>query len=1448
MLPLEAAPRKGKLPVSFVQERLWFLDQLEPGGSAYNVPVALRLGGKLDAAALQAALDEVISRHESLRSTFNYADGVLEQVIQSTSPVKIRITDLQGLPQEQRGAHVEELATQEARGSFDLANGPLLRAHLLRLSPAEQIFVVVMHHTISDGWSLALFFRELAVLYDGLQGAKSVSKLPELPLQYVDFAHWQRQWMQGPVLTHELAYWKHALEGAPSNLDLPTDTAPPPQPTGRAARHAIVLGEKLQSALTQLGRREGCTPFIILMTALHLTLHKWTQARDLVIGTVVAGRTRREVENMIGCFMNFLPIRAKLAGAETGRDILARVRASVLEGQTHQDCPFEKVVEALKPQRRLNQNPLYNVALLVQNFPSDLFPSQQVSATVMPVSTQAALLDLRFEAEQTKQGLSLTCEYKTELFKEETIVEFLSSYRQILELLANDPTAPLTEFKISSALDDQAQAARTREQKLRLAVTSTFTCEPVAESLEFWMRQLDLPSVIHFAPYNQVFQQLLDPNSLLRTNQLGLNAVILRFEDWAKSSSAAFEDGSTDENIKRTVGEFINAVRSAASLSSTPFLVCVCPSSPSFVRDPRRAEFLGRMEESLRTGLEHGGAVYLLTSTELERWYHVAEFYDAASDELGHVPYTPVFFTALGTAIARKLHALNRPPHKVIVLDCDHTLWSGVCGEDGAKGIKLDPPRLALQRFMRAQHESGMLLCICSKNNEQDVLEVFSQRLDMPLRHEHFTGLRLNWLPKSESLKSLAAELGLGLNSFIFLDDNPVECAEVEANCPEVLTLQLPENPALIPQFLDHCWVFDHLKVTEEDRRRSELYRQNQQRETLRQQVPTLAEFLAGLELHVSLEPIIPAQCARVAQLTHRTNQFNFTTQRLTESQLQQTLTRCEGLSVQVRDRFGDYGLVGVMLYEMEQQSLKVISFLLSCRVLGRGVEHQMLARLGELARKHRTDWVDVHFVPTEKNKPGLDFLESVGSAFKQPLNGGYVFRFPAGFAAEVVFHPAVAETRREGYENVATSRIEAGAGSTRKFEACRKIALEACDPMLIHREIQAGLVRRQADHLGYAAPQTEIERQLCRIWESLLHVEQVGLHDNFFTLGGHSLLAVRLFAEIEKLTGRKFPLITLFGAPTVSELAKALSRDDSAGASSLLVPIQPKGSKPPLFLIHGAGGDVLWGYANLAQHLPPDQPLYGIKSRGQIGLEEFTRLEDMARCYLEAVRRHQPNGPYYLGGYCFGGNVAYEMARQLRAQGQQVALVALLDSAPSNTGYETVTWWRPSFSWRFIRNLASWLQDFASLPAHDRRNFFERKARWFGRKVLRRLRLERGPAPVDLEEVIDPSRIPDHELKLWQIHLQALTDHVEQAYAGGVVLLRTRGQALLCSLEEDFCWRKVVQGDVRIVFVPGSHESIFMEPNVRSLAKELSALLTQAQAQAAVPPIPKSCANKSRT
>jgi FkbH-like protein len=323
-----------------------------------------------------------------------------------------------------------------------------------------------------------------------------------------------------------------------------------------------------------------------------------------------------------------------------------------------------------------------------------------------------------------------------------------------------------------------------------------------------------------------------------------------------------------------------------------------------------------------------------LTWDELSDWYPVQEFYDASANELGHVPYTPVFFTALATAIARKFHALNRPPIKVVALDCDNTLWTGVCGEDGADGLRLEPCRIALHHFMRKQADAGVLLCAVSKNNEQDVREVFRCRKDMPLRSSDFAAWKLNWLPKSENLKALARELNLGLDSFVFVDDNPVECAEVEASCPGVRTLLLPEDPEQIPQFLKHCWVFDHLKLTAEDRSRAEKYRQNQEREKFREQSPSLSDFLGGLELQVDIEPMKADQLARVCQLTQRTNQFNCTTRRRSEADIQKLLDTAQILTISVRDRFGDYGLTGLVVYQLHKSALEVDSFLLSCRVL----------------------------------------------------------------------------------------------------------------------------------------------------------------------------------------------------------------------------------------------------------------------------------------------------------------------------------------------------------------------------------------------------------------------------------------------------------------------------------------------------------------------------------
>ncbi len=1440
--PAPLIPRRAAgtpAPLSFAQQRLWFIHQLDPASPAYHLPVALRLAGSLDVPALEQALNALVERHETLRTTFAAMDGQLTQIIAPVEDRPLPVVDLREYSPAERKTQAERLLAREAHRPFDLARGPLLRYTLLRLEEREYVLLVVMHHIISDGWSVGVFFRELEELYHA-KLRQQPPRLPELPIQYADYACWQQQTMQGEGLEKHLAFWKEKLAGAPASLALPADHTPSASASPRGNLRSLKLPRPFCAAMETMAQAQGATSFMVLMSALFVLLHKWSRQTDLVVGTVVAGRTRREIENLVGCFMNFLPVRAQLsAPAVTGRDLLDQLRATILEAYAHQDCPFDKVVEALNPERKLNQNPLYNVAFLLQNYPADIFGGDTIASSYLPVNTEAALLDLRFVAEEDPDGMTINCEYDVEQFEGATIEHLLASYKQVLETLVEQPQTPLAEFRLSPGLQAQAEAVWLQTARQTVAVAATFTAEPLEEPLRFWMQELDVPTAIRFAPYQQLFQQLLDPASLLATNAGGVNVVLIRLEDLLPRGEhpQAGPPPPTEEAIGQTVRELLLALQGAAARSATPYLVCLCPDSPPVLNNPQQAGLFQRLKQQLATELATVGGIHLVTAEELFGLYPIADYDDPAANQLGHVPYTPLFFAALGTLIARKIHALRRPPKKVIALDCDQTLWTGVCGEDGPRGIQLDPPRLALQQFMRAQHEQGMLLCLCSKNNEAEVSEVFQGRPEMPLRREHFAARRINWHPKSENLRALAQELRLGLDSFVLVDDNPLECAEVEANCPEVLTIQLPEDPAGIPQFLKHLWAFDHLKTTAEDRGRPAQYHQNRMREQLLAESPSLADFLAGLNLQIRIEEAREEQLARIAQLTQRTNQFNCTTRRRTEGEVAR-LWR-EGplriLAVSVSDRFGDYGLVGVLLYETAGEALVVETFLLSCRVLGKGVEHRLLAHLGQLALKLGLRRVDIPFVATAKNQPALDFLSSLGASFRQGTDGDMVFRFPVEVAAAATFDPQTAEAPVERPLPSAPKPTPPAGEEPDGTPASRYrwIALHAQEPAQILEAIRSKTAAGpRPERAAYAPPETETQRQLCALWEELLRITQVGIHDDFFALGGTSLLAVRLFAQIEKQTGRKLPLVTLFKAPTIEQLARILERKPAPAGRSSLVPLQPKGSKPPLFLVHGAGGGILWGYANLAMRLGTDQPLYGIEPRGMSGLQPVT-VEELAARYVKDVRAFQPQGPYSLGGYCFGGYVAYEMARQLEAQGQRVALLALIDSAAPNGSYDRVPWWRPGFYPKFLRNCAYWLGDFAKVKPDLRREFVRRKLGVMRKKILAYFRPGRGgPKPVILEEFIDVSQFPEPELQLWQAHLRAGTDYWPKPYGGRVTLFRTCGQPFLCSFDPRYGWDELAAGGIEIVIIPGSHESIFVEPDVMALAGALKTALANARGE----------------
>ena len=1021
---LPRARRDSDAPLSFAQQRLWLIHQMDPEGFLYNVPRALRMQGVLDADVLERSLNEVVRRHEVLRTLFpSQAEQPVQRILPSFH-VPLPVTDLTAVPEDARDGEVQRVALEFYRCPFDLKQGPLIRACLMRLSERDHVLVVVMHHIVSDGITGGLLFGELGSIYGSFIAGRS-SSLPNLPLQYADFAQWEREWLTDPVLEDKLGYWRKHLAGSPAILDLPTDLPRPATRAYRGKSSSFLLSKAASDEVKALSQRQGVTLFTALLTALNLLLTRWSGSNDLVIGTVSANRSQAEVENLIGCFVNFLPLRVQLNPAsEKAVQVLEKVKQSVLAGFSHQDCPFEKIIEAVNPQRLLNVNPLYNVALLVQNYPEFAFRSESLEARFLNLATEVAFLDLRFLATETSGGLLLECEYNTDLFVESTIDALLKNFALILEKLAMAPDTPVLDFPLVETLAAKAGTEKKAEKKQTIFVCANFTAEPLHESLAFWMNELGVPAEIDFAPYNQVFQELLDPSSGLSRNQHGINLVLIRLEDWARSTNTADHlPADVSQRLEKNSKDLAAALNVAARRPTVPYLTCLCPSSRSALADT--GELLAKVEENLRVELEREPGVYVVTSAELAKLYPVADYEDRYADELGHVPYSQAFFNALGTMIARRMYRIQNPPHKVIALDCDNTLWKGVCGEDGPLGVEVDPPRTALQKFLLTQRESGMLLALCSKNNETDAFEVFDRNPGMVLRREHISSWRINWQQKSDNLRSLAEELKLGLDSFIFLDDSPMECAEVESRCPSVLVLQLPEDTVHLPQFLSHVWAFDHLKVTAEDQKRSSLYKENLQREQLRQSSLSLEDFLAGLDLKIRISPMQREQITRVAQLTQRTNQFNCTTLRHTENEIE-ALSQSAGvgcLVVEVSDRFGEYGLVGVLIYETQADVLRVNTMLLSCRVLGRRVEHKMVSYLGELACRRGLSRVDIAFLETERNKPALEFLESIGAQHKQVTKKGILYRLPAGNAAQAGVHPSGDLVRQDSLESATSGK-----------------------------------------------------------------------------------------------------------------------------------------------------------------------------------------------------------------------------------------------------------------------------------------------------------------------------------------------------------------------------------------------------------------------------------------
>ena len=432
-------------PLSFAQQRLWFLEQLEPGLLAYNLAGAVRLSGPLNVDSLQQAMQVVVDRHEALRTTFRKGAEGPEQIVVSACSFDLLLVDLSGLPQEDREKEALRLASVEGGKPFDLVHGPLFRATLYKTGPEQHVLMLSMHHIVTDGWSIGIFIRELGQAYDDLYSSHP-SSLPELPIQYPDYAEWQRDRLQGEALEALLKYWRERLQGAPAVLELPTDHPRPSIESHRGAQWRFEIPASTGKALLTMAQGEGATLFMALLAAFNVLLFRYTGRTDILVGSPIAGRDRPELEGLIGIFVNTLVMRTDLSGEISFREVIKRVRENCLGAYEHQEIPFEKLVEELRPERDVSHNPIFQVCFALENAPSAPLALKNLTVEQLETERHAAQFDLFLQVQETGQGLSALFEYSTDLFEEGTIARMAGHFATLLSAAIADPDRQISKL------------------------------------------------------------------------------------------------------------------------------------------------------------------------------------------------------------------------------------------------------------------------------------------------------------------------------------------------------------------------------------------------------------------------------------------------------------------------------------------------------------------------------------------------------------------------------------------------------------------------------------------------------------------------------------------------------------------------------------------------------------------------------------------------------------------------------------------------------------------------------------------------------------------------------------------------------------------------------------------------------------------------------------------
>lgn len=1314
--PIVPVPRTDSIPVSYSQQRMWFVQQLAPDATAYNLLFVSRQKGPLKKQALRQAIDALSRRHESFRTTFAMTASSLVQRVGVWERPHWAEVDLRALPESRRHAEAARLAREEGRRPFDLQRGPLTRFFVIQLGAEDHLLVLNMHHIVGDQWSFGILGRDFAAYYNAFCHGNPLPDVP-LPIQYADYAAWQRRCLTDRVLERQEDYWKDRLAGL-LPLSLPTDYPRPPAQTFNGSYCSAEFPDDLIESINRFSAERHATSFMTLLACFQILLSKYSGQTDVAVGFPIANRTQLVLESLIGTFVNTLVLRTDLAGDPTFDEVMRRVRETALGAYANQDYPFDKLVDTLQIEREPSMPPLVQVMFNMANAPIGDINLHGLRWEPFEVDPGSAQFDLSvtIELEVSKKAY-LT--FNTDLFSHETAVRMLDHFMALISSAIGNPVARISTLTMMSA-GERRQVIEEWNRTEALYPHTRCLPELFEAQVERTPGNIAVSMEGERFTYHELNARANQLARRLRALGVGRDAVVgiclERSFNMVVALLAVLKCGGCYLPLDPDFP--LERVRFMAEDAEAKMVISSASLSNRFDRQAIPVLLLDDEQWSIEQESDHNLPPVATAEDVAYLLYTSGSTGQPKGVEVRHrslVNFLWSMMQAPGCSVRDTMLAVTTISFDIAGLELYAPLLSGARVELVGRAVSMEGRRLVerMERvrptLMQATPATWRLLIESGWGGSPDLTAFCGgEALPQELARELCARTKALWNmygPTETTIWSTIARIhDPGKQISI---GRPINNTEIY-----ILDQHLQPVPAGVP---GEIYIGGH-GVAKGYRRRPDLTRER---------------FLA--------HPFRKDEGARL----YRTGDMG----RYRPDGTIEHLGRCDH-QVKIRG-------FRVELGEIES-------------VLSR---HPAIRQAVVAARddQHGFKQLVAYLVRGDSRAPSVTELRN----FVRATLPDYMT------PSHVVFLEALPLT--------ANNKVDV-----------RALPAPADDGL--------------AGGKGMIAPCNSIEVQVAALWQQVLGVHEVGVHENFFDLGGHSLKAAQLFFLLEAIYGKQLPLATLFQAPTIAELAEVLSQEHWVPPWRSLVAIQPNGSGIPLFVIPGVGGNVLM-FSQLARLLGPEQPVYGLQARGLDGKElPFTSIPEMARHYVGEIRTIRPSGPYLIAGACTGGVIAYEMAQQLDAIGEH-AVLTMMDS------------WHPmSYKrHRYKPLLPVWLPVFVLVklwgfglrllrtPCSEWLPLFKEKQKTLG-ALLRGIQTEdRREQPYQLERIT-------------QATMRAVARYDVHEYAGGLLNIvaanRPVGDSVLDSRKE---WERFARGGTETAFIPAEDSGLLLRaPHVHDTVEHL--------------------------